>query len=103
MKIKDSLKSGLGHSNTLIKIYTIGALGWLGLFILLDLAFVSGAIQDLKHGAISIVDVLFVLLVLTFIAVVPILPLWLYDFSKIGSKKEEKPEEEPEEEKPESE
>lgn len=98
MGIKDFVKSGVGHSNSLVRIYFICALGWLGILVLADIIFVIGAIQDIKYGVISVIDLLFVLLVLTFIGIVPLLPLWFVDINKIGSKKEEKPEEEKEEE-----
>ena len=94
MGIKDFVKSGVGHSNSLVKIYFICALGWLGLLVLVDLIFVFGAIQDIKYGVISIFELLYVLLVLTFIGLVPLLPLWFVDIKNIGIKKEEKPKEE---------
>jgi hypothetical protein len=94
MGIKDFVKSGVGHSNSLVKIYFICAMGWLGILVLADIIFVIGARQDIEYGVISIVELLYVLLVLTFIGLVPLLPLWFVDINKIGSKKEEKPKEE---------
>lgn len=95
MGIKDFVKSGVGHNNSLVRIYFICGLGWLGLLILADFIFVFGAIQDIKYGVISIVELLYILLVLTFIGLVPLLPLWFVDINKIGSKKKEEPAEEP--------
>jgi len=89
MRIKDFIKSGVGHGNNVVRIYFICALAWLGIMVLADIIFVIGAQQDIKYGAISIVDLLYVLLVLTFIGLIPILPLWFVDITKIGSKKEE--------------
>ena len=89
MGIKDFIKSGVGHSNNLVRIYFICALGWLGIMVLADIIFVIGAQQDIKYGVISIVDLLYVLLVLTFIGIIPLLPLWFVDIKKIGIKKEE--------------
>ncbi len=100
MGIKSLIRYGVKNDNILIRIYFIFSLGWLGFLLLTELIFLLGGREEIFAGGLSIVELLYVLLVLTLIGLLPMIPFFPACIKKQYSKKPEGVEEKSKEEAP---